>query len=338
MINSRIDKTKVWMGPKIKPIENVTYELPEFVKHIPVVDRPKAVAAFKKTGRRFYQTDYTAYESHFIPPFMKICECRLYKHALPGDPEVTAMCRALMGKNRMHTRTGVRATVRGRRMSGDMCTSLGNGFSNLMLAKFIASEKGGELTGFVEGDDGLFASTVELTAEDFLKMGFTIKIVEVDDPCTASFCGMIFAESGEIIRDPYRFMENFGWTRSCLGGGHDVMQQLLRAKALSTAYETPQCPIVGAFARHALEVTRGVVPRFVLDGYHEVQPPDELRISVFAPSNDTRHLFEVEYGVPIPLQLAVEAMVMQGDMDGVARLLPAPVDLQRYSRDYVVVT
>jgi hypothetical protein len=338
MINSRIDKAKVWMGPKIKPIEDVTYELPEFVKHIPVVDRPKAVAAFKKTGRKFYQTDYTAYESHFIPPFMRICECKLYKHALPGDPEVDAMCETLMGDNRMHTRTGVKAVVKGRRMSGDMCTSLGNGFTNLMLAKFLAYEKGGEITGFVEGDDGLFASTVELTAEDFESMGFTIKIVEVTDPCTASFCGMVFAESGEIIRDPYRFIENFGWTRSFLGAGDQIMQQLLRAKALSTAYETPQCPIVGAFARHALSVTRGCLPRFVNDGYHDVCPPDEFSVAPFLPSIDTRHLFEVEYGVPVALQIAVEERIAAGDMDGVARLLPAPTELQRYARDYVVVT
>lgn len=79
-------------------------------------------------------------------------------------------------------------------MSGDMCTSLGNGFSNKMKAEFLAYKAGGTIDGFVEGDDGLFVTNFELRSSDYEKLGFTIKIEEIADPCEASFCGMIFGE------------------------------------------------------------------------------------------------------------------------------------------------
>lgn len=337
MINSRSDKFKVWSGPLFKPIEDEVYSLPEFMKHTPVPERPNKILEMKQAGMKFYQTDFTAFESHFTPEILRSCECQLYAWCLSQIVAAPVITRTLTGSNRMRTRTGITASCFGRRMSGDMCTSLGNGFTNLMLAKFIAHEKGGELKGFVEGDDGLFSTNVELTAQDYMDLGFTIKIVEVLDPCQASFCGMIFSENGEIIRDPRRFMANFGWTLSFVNAGDKIMDELLRAKALSCAYETPQCPIVGAFARYALERTRGVVPRFVHDGYHQC-PKDEKLVSSFSPSMSTRILFEKEYDISIAVQLRAEKAILRGDMEMVSSLIPPSVEMLDYASKYLAVT
>lgn len=336
MINSRADVFKVWSGPKFKAIENVVYQLPEFIKHIPVPERPSHIAGLKQAGRRYYQTDFTAFESHFTPEVLDVCECELYRHCLANDRDAEFLCSVIMGTNNMRTRTGVRAQVKGRRMSGDMCTSLGNGFTNLMLAKFIVSEKHGELVGYVEGDDGLFCTDVSLDAADYARLGFTIKIEEVPDPCEASFCGMVFSGSGEIIREPRKFLMGFGWTQSFINAGPRIMDELLRAKALSTVYETPQCPIVGALARYALKKTSHVHPRFVQDGFHIL--PDVASVTEFQPSSDTRQLFEHLYGVSIIAQLAIEDAVARGDFGTVASLLP-PTEVQSdYCSKYVTVT
>lgn len=289
MINSRCDIFKAWSGPIFKAIENALYALPPFIKHVPVPDRPRCVKDLKIPGNHYYATDFTAFESHFTPEVLDAIECELYRHCLRNFADANFLCSIIAGENRMRTRHGLRATIRGRRMSGDMCTSLGNGFTNYMLALFLATEKGGHLTGFVEGDDGLFSTDVVLTSDDYADLGFTIKIEEVIDPCEASFCGMIFSESGEIVKDPRKFMQGFGWTSSFIGAGPAIMDQLLRAKALSSVYETPQCPIIGAISRYALSKTKGVVPRFVEDGYHV--PRDVVNIPEFHPSNDTRELF-----------------------------------------------
>lgn len=337
MINSRADVFKAWSGPRFKAIEEAVYNLPEFIKHVPVPDRPAKIAALKQAGRRYYQTDFTAFESHFTPEVLDACECQLYRHCLRDDVDVEFLCSVIRGTNRMRTRTGVRAEVEGRRMSGDMCTSLGNGFTNLMLAKFLIAEKHGNLAGFVEGDDGLFCTDVELCSADYAKLGFTIKIEEVPDPCEASFCGMVFSDSGEIIREPRRFLMGFGWTQSFINAGPQIMDELLRAKALSTAYETPQCPIVGAFARYALKHTSHVHPRFVQDGFHQALP-DVVNVPEFRPSSDTRQLFEHLYGVSVSAQLAIEDAVEHGDFAMVASLLPPTSVQSDYCSKYVIVT
>jgi hypothetical protein len=337
MINSRCDAFKVWSGPKFKAIENVLYELPEFIKHTPVPDRPFKISAMKYAGVHYYQTDFTAFESHFTPAVLDVCECELYRHCLVNDVDAEFLCGVIMGENRMRTRTGISASCWGRRMSGDMCTSLGNGFTNLMLAKFIVSRKRGVINGFVEGDDGLFSTDVILTGADYEQLGFTIKIVEVSDPCRASFCGMVFSESGEIIRDPRRFMQNFGWTQSCIEAGKRTMDELMRAKALSCAYETPQCPIVGAFARFALKSTSHVRARFVHDGYHE-NLSDVVNVPAFSPSLDTRQLFEELYGVSIATQIKIEMCVMAGNFDAVAILLPPTEEIYEYSIKFLTLS
>lgn len=335
MINSRSDAFKCWSGPRFKAIENAVYQLPQFIKHTPVPERPAKIAALRASGRRYFQTDFTAYESHFTPELLQVCECELYRHCLANDNEADFLCSVIAGKNKMHTRTGLYAKIKGRRMSGDMCTSLGNGFTNLMLALFVVYLKGGHIDGFVEGDDGLFCSDVEITAQDYEDLGFTIKIEEVEDPCEASFCGMIFSDSGEIIRDPRRFMMGFGWTQSFIGAGPRIMDELLRAKALSTVYETPQCPIVGAIARYALSKTKGAVPRFIDDGYHV--PRDVQHIPKYCPSTDTRLLFEREFGISIATQIEAEECASRGDFQRLSALVPPTEEQFDYCSKYVEV-
>lgn len=110
MINSRCDLFKVWSGPKFKAIEDVVYELPEFIKHIPVPQRPFLISAMKQAGTHYYQTDFTAFESHFTPAVLDVCECELYRHCLSTDTDADFLCNVIMGENRMRTRTGVFAT------------------------------------------------------------------------------------------------------------------------------------------------------------------------------------------------------------------------------------
>lgn len=336
IINSRSDAFKVFCGPYIKSVENEVYRLPYFAKHTTIDQRKEMVKNLCISGNKYYATDFTAFESHFTPEFMNMCECQLYLHCLSNYADAEFLCRSLTGKNSMRTRHGVRAEVPGRRMSGDVCTSLGNGFTNLMLALFIVEQKHGTLTGLVEGDDGLFSSTVPITAQDYLDLGFTIKIEEVDDPTKASFCGLIFGESGQVIRNPYRFIQNFGWTGSFISAGPRIMDGLLKAKAMSALTETPHCPIVSVLAQHALDLTIISKALFVEDGYHIHN--SSFSSIPFNPSPETREYFAKVFAIPISTQLLVEKAIHDDDMDLVAQYLPAPVAIQEYCSNYVVPT
>jgi len=327
MINSRCDSFKAFAGPFIKAIEHVVYALPEFIKHTPVPERPAKIASLIRDGCRYVCTDFTSFEASFLPVFQAVCECALFRWCLSEYPEeANFICAVDAGENFMSTRQGSHATVRGHRMSGDMWTSLGNGFTNLMLMLYIAEKKGGEAVGFVEGDDGVFRNNFDLTPQDYEPLGFIMKIKYLDDPRKAAFCGMVCASENEIIRDPYHFLNGFAWTHSMVEAGQKVMSALLRAKSLSACYETPQCPIVGAMARVGLALTEGVAPRWVLDGYHEV-PRDSFKVPAFAPAIGTRLLFEELYKIDVPTQIAIETAIQSLDMFRVSALLPTRFEM-----------
>jgi len=351
MINSRCDAFKVFSGPRFKAIEQVVYLDPHFIKHISVPDRPALIAALINAGCRYYNTDFTAFESHFTPELMDACECVLYRWCLRNDRYVEVLCSAITGRNSMRTRSGCYADVMGRRMSGDMCTSLGNGFTNLMLIHYLSVKHNFIYDGYVEGDDGIFAiCNFELTKDHYLACGFSIKIVELPSPCLASFCGLVCGRDLQIIRDPYRFIQKFGWTHSLIYAGDRIMNELLRAKALSAVYESPHCPIVGVLARYALSVTRGCNPRFVDDGYHTL-PPDEFSIPEFSPSLETRQLFQDCFSISVSEQYIMESLINQGKFDLLSPLLlrclsnddfinktTRAVDMLDYESKYVVAT
>lgn len=349
LISSRSDRIKAWFGPKCKAIERMVYELPQFIKHVPVIDRPAKIAMLRQAMRRYFLTDYTAFESHFIDLIMDCIECEVYRFCLADDADIEWVCKMLTGFNVLSTRSGVRCRLKGRRLSGDMCTSLGNGLTNLLLTLFLVEEAGGTVDGFVEGDDGIFSSTVPITADMYLEMGFTIRIAEVEDPCTViplvrtgsaqgesvgAFCGIVSA-GVDGLKDPREFLSKFGWTSSLVNARQSIMDQLARAKALSALAETPQCPIVGALARRVERDTVGVDPRFINDGYHTF-PDKGLTIPLFNPSPASRELVRVLFGITPESQIAAEKRIAEGNF-AISDLIVPPNDVSHYYARYVEV-
>lgn len=334
-INSRTDTFKCASGPFFKLMEAQVYHQecfdglrltagdPEpFIKHIPVHLRPEFLRRmFEGNSGPFYETDYSEFEKHFTPEVMNSLELVLYDHMLLHYPQVAAMIRiALAGTNKCVYR-GFIIKIAGKRMSGDMCTSLGNGFSNLMLFKFAAYLKGGIAFGVVEGDDALFTSSVLLTHEDFKSLGFDIKIDVYESLHSSSFCGMLSSQDGILLRNIVRVIPKFGWTFSPRRlGGPMVKMALLRARALSLCYESPRCPIIHALAKRALELTYGFEPIFD-SGYHHTSVSqwvtlfgEEMMAELEkGPSLQSRVDFAEKFHISVPCQLHAEKIISEWD-------------------------
>lgn len=327
-INSRSDVFKCYTGPYFKAIESVVYKHPVFIKHVPVRERPAYILNMlgSKPGP-FFESDYSQFEKHFTPEVMESLEFELYDHMLKDFPAALKTIKdAMSGKNRC-SYGKFRIDIEGRRMSGEMCTSLGNGFSNWMLADFLCTRKGGHFIGVVEGDDALFYSTVPLTKEDFAELGFEIKILEHQNLLRTSFCGLVMSEDLATMTDPRKVLINFGWTHSPLRvGGPKVKAGLLRAKALSLAYEHPRCPILFALAERMLVHTHGVRPRFETGWYEQTLNAEIAKFSAetavmirAGPSHQTRCDFADQFGIPIEHQLSIEREIADwkgGYLDG----------------------
>lgn len=323
-INSRTDEFKCHFGPFIKAIENVVYKHAAFIKHVPVRDRPGYIdGMLRRAGAKYAATDYTAFESLFTAEIMQNCEMIMYKHMtqhLPERDHFKELCDVLMGMTVCQFKNFT-AHVEATRMSGEMNTSLGNGFSNLMFMLFMCEvvKNMKNVVGVVEGDDGLFVGDGEWpTEQDFSNLGLIIKMEMHEELNTASFCGLIYDEVDQKnLTDPIAEILTLGWTtRRYARARPNKLKMLLRSKALSMAHQYPGCPIVQELAMYALRVTRSIdIRHFVYEGamseWERTQLIQALEFGVKnltfpEPGMRSRELMERKFGVTIAEQLQLE--------------------------------
>lgn len=360
MINSRSDVFKCFSGPIFKLIEEELFKLPWFVKKIAVADRPNyIVAMLARLNGTVVDTDYTSFEALFTPEIMKAVEMQLYKYmsaALPGGAQWYEEIEAtLTGDNACWARDFILYT-RGRRMSGEMCTSLGNGFSNLMFMLFACHKMGSKCVGVVEGDDGLFSIAGPVpTPEFFSRLGLRIKMGVHTDIETASFCGIIFDRQDRInVTDVRRVLCDFGWIDGrYVASRRSRALALLRCKALSLAHQYPGCPVLSALAKYGLKITAGIdVGHYVrnsphldwwkrneLLGYFEGRK--EKPIPDRPVGDRTRDLVHVTYGVSPDEQRRMERNLLARAQSRDLSPIPAPIWAQNgnwvdYGRKYTL--
>lgn len=314
LINSRSDAVKVTIGPAIHAIEQQLFSLPIFAKSFKqpgslvehIANAPKGCTM---------ATDFTAFEAHMIPAIMEAVEMQLYRHCLSKFPDLCDfLTSTICGKNNLSTRQGVHLTLSAKRMSGDMNTSLGNSFTNAMVTYFVAHKSNAKiLFSLFEGDDGLLVTEKTVDESIYRRVGFLCKAVHVDDPTHASFCGKVFAESRQVIRDHMRVVQTLGWSDAMIGCSENTRLSLLKARGMSLAFETPHCPIVRALADRAIALAQGRRPRYISDGYHVDLPCGAPQ---FDPSPSTRALFNDIYGISPEAQIQIEQEISAGNYTG----------------------
>lgn len=322
IINSRSDSFKAATGPYFHRIEHSIFSSKYFIKYVPVRDRMRwLIQRLEKSGRIYLSTDFTAFESHMTPGVMQNMEFQLYAHMLkfaPKRDQILRLMNTIRKKNRSRSKFGS-FTIDGVRMSGDMCTSLGNGYTNMILMFHTLSQRGiplSMLDGVFEGDDGLISVPVKYrhlipTEKDFEAMGCHVKLKLAASVSESEFCGIVCdPDVGDNIIDAYGVLVKFGWTMSSQRyGGDKKLMGLLRAKAFSLAYEAPGCPITRALADAMLRLTTGYQPIFdytwwdyqVLQGIDEgkLPPPPIVHFK-------SRVVMAEKFGVDIPTQLRYE--------------------------------
>jgi hypothetical protein len=202
-------------------------------------------------------------------------------------------------------------------MSGEMNTSLGNGFSNLMFILFGFQEyKLQHTMPVVEGDDGLFGVVGEIPAKHFLDLGLTIKIERHESICTASFCGLVFDPREKIIvTEPLKVLARFGWTESRYNFAPEkVLYGLMKSKALSICWQYPGCPILYKYGLKLLELLDGVElykPR--MDSYHvdmlDLDAISNYNFPSVIPGPCTRRLMEEKFKISVEDQFSIESEI-----------------------------
>lgn len=264
-INARSDECKLLLGPYFKAIEEVTYENPYFIKHVPVCDRAEYIYNMLWTpDGKYVASDYTSFEAHFTPEMMHAIEFEFYSYmsAPLGNHLFLWICyNVLAGRNNVNFKS-FSIKIDGIRMSGEMCTSLGNGIANLTIMFFVLEASGcTEIRGVVEGDDALFAFSGSLpTRAMFNTLGFDIKLEYHSNLSHASFCGLVFdLEDRANVTDPRQVLLNMSWVGRKYNRANARTRSLLaRAKAFSMLYAYPGCPIIASCAKWILRCTKTI--------------------------------------------------------------------------------
>jgi hypothetical protein len=323
-IMSRTDEFKCMYGPWIKVIEKEVYKHPSFIKNIPTNERGQYITELLGTDGPFFETDYTAYESHFDLMMMNVLEFNLYEYMtqkIPGASEFMRMNYGVLGDDNKIVSKNMKFKVQAR-MSGEMSTSLGNGFSNLMTMLFVAHQNGcSNVEGVVEGDDGLFVLRgAPPETADFANVGFHIKLEEHTHINECSFCGLIFDEIDQkVVTDPRKVMLTFPWTtRQYLMSSSTTHLALLRCKSLSLLAQYPGSPIIQAVAKYGLRISRGISDRVVrhtlakstMSVWEREKLYNNLRAHMQPQpvGQRTRNLIAERYGITVEQQLRVEKL------------------------------
>lgn len=336
-IYARDDIAKVFFGPYFKLMETELYAQPEFIKHIPVLNRPEYILEHvTRLGWEYLATDYTSFECHFSEDVMECCEFVLYEHMLrnlPEGPFVMQIIRmVLAGVNRIYC-SGFEARIKARRMSGEMCTSLGNGFSNLMFMQTYCDFTNQPLVGVVEGDDGLFAFNGPQRFDLLTEWGLLLKMESHSNISTASFCGMIFDEdSKQAISNPFKIIAKLGWsTRRYARSNESKLSVLQHCKALSILHQYRSCPIVSAFCRFILRskyISMYQKRKFVhTTGNFSLYEKENMLQAIEAdpaedvpPSKQTRMLFDELYQITPKQQVQIEEDLNKDSLHSLTQL------------------
>lgn len=332
LINSRVDEAKVDFGPWFKEISDRLFALPPFIKYIPFSDRPEVIKRdLMEEGSTYVADDYVAYEAHFDKQHMQL-EFTYYKYMLskcPGGREVLKrMYAALQGTNECKFEF-FKVLIEATRMSGDMNTSLGNSYTNLIIHAYWYWVNCGRPTDpnilrdyvmrkiKVEGDDSAasYRNKSHIPTEEQMKLsGFKVEHLEFDNLGDMSFCGCVFDPDDMIIvTDPTKVLADFGWVpRRYVRANLKMRLELMRAKALSYKYQYNGCPIITPFCDNIIRQTSHVKIRKSIIDTTAMYERDLLKQAISNNENTkptgmkTRLLVERLFGITVMEQLSIE--------------------------------
>lgn len=211
------DKFVAAVAPVIHACEQVVFHDSHlskyFVKGRTINEQVDMMRRLGQMTGKFAETDHSRFEANYRDKTFKAIEMQFWKHMLRHNPKtLDIMMKSYQYDRHLYSRQAV-AIFRGTRMSGDLWTSLMNGFTNLVVMKAVAKRVGFTFEGLFEGDDGLCCyNGPDPTPEDFSYYGFEIKLEVKDEINQCSFLTKIFSpKTNNLLADP-ETVERVSWT------------------------------------------------------------------------------------------------------------------------------
>jgi hypothetical protein len=330
-IKSRTDRFKAKMGPIFQGINEVLFSRTEyFIKKVPVYQRPQIIKELFGNSDNISCTDFSSFEAHFIDCLMFAIELPFYRwvtYKLPTADWFWEELNTLLLANICKFVDFILECMS--RASGEMNTSSGNGYVNLVLFIYVCCvKKAREAKAQFEGDDSVNSAKPDNstpTSQDYTDLGWVCKLQKVSKVEEASFCGMV-SDPDDLINvcDIKAYIADFGWTRQqYLGANNTTIMALIRAKGYSAIYQYPGCPVIDAMGHYAIRITNHqhvqnrmmrmyrsgslADSRYKNDKFTHIFERMKLKIPERKQSpNNTRELVERMFGIQIQQQIDLE--------------------------------
>lgn len=319
IINSRSDTFKAIMGGWIHAVESLIMK-EHYIKH----KTPEVVARImdnmNNAHQYVYETDYSSFEGSFHPAIQDACEVKLWKHVFRNYPHVLDILLKSYTTNVIVYKRKTKAVFKGSRMSGDLWTSLANGFTNQMLIEFMIHETQRQKGFFhidylVEGDDGFICTDMPLNFDIPNRLGFKLKCEQKTDKNDVSFCG-ICEFQGKLIPDIRRILNKYGYIHgrnlvNALSSNSKRSQKRIRdmihSKALSLLAQSKGIPILQSIAQQQLRLGGHFNPKYVdwwENEFYDFSHVDALHAEPI--SDEVRRFVAKRFNIPIDVQLDIE--------------------------------
>lgn len=330
LINSRSDAFKKLVGPFTHAIEKDIFSSKFTIKGRNARDQIKIIHDRLSNKLSYLSTDYSKWESSITPEVIDKIERILweqYPSPYPWDFHTWFInhCKS----NNLVARGKMNCKVHGVRMSGDMHTSLGNTFINIVLTDYIMSRLGLAWDGFFEGDDGLIGLDVIINEDQLeqirvmaLELGFSLTMECAYTLSEATFLSRHIVDANTAFREPIKAIVHSQWSFSL----HRFPEaELLRSRGYGLIMENPRCPIL--YKLGVSMIQHAGSGRIHCDQWYKqyYNIPDELNFDQRSfqdyPTHHDRVQFALLFNIPIDLQLRIEDSIEINDWVMVNELL-----------------
>lgn len=332
VINARPELFRSIVAPYIKEIERIVYNNKHFIKHKTPREIVQRMKEIKDKFVYVAETDYSSFEGSFTDQFQKCCEYQLFKYMMKDNKSIWKIMKPIwFTQSRLLLKTSRKnrdhVTFPGSRMSGEMWTSLGNGFTNMMLFLFLTKRCLNSHVGrlianpqcdfLVEGDDGFFGFNYPVDLTQVSQLGFTLKINMANDINKLSFCGICMTPDGTTVPDFPRQLEKFGWEHredAIVYYSEKIThleQELMRAKSMSLLACAPGNPVLQTLALKVMELTKGIQVKARDFDWWERETFDILHMNIKPQpiTYESRRFYEERFNISIYNQKKIEKFI-----------------------------
>lgn len=335
MIQARDPRYNLRIAQYLRPVEHFIYNLqgPNGMRCVAKgLNQKDRAELFLKKWERFsnpvcFSIDCSRWDKHVSSEVLRI-EHQFYRMCLPQSPELEMLLN-WQQLNRCRTAGGVKYTVYGGRMSGDINTALGNCLLMVLMVRTAMRELFCKYDLFDDGDDCLviverddFQIVKDRLADQFLEFGQALKIENVAyRPWDVIFC------QAKLVYNGLHWLFARDWrkvlSQSCCGTKHwnepVKVRPMLGLIGSCELALSAGVPVLQSFALACQRMSGGRCAAF-----NAADPGLAYRVQLEGLTldakarpitQDARMSFELAFGVPVWEQEAIESILERWTLD-----------------------